>query len=522
MPPLLMRKCQFSLLKLQTLKIFLLSFAVLFCIHSYSQDTTLVVNKKFKQGTLPKSYRAFTTIDENSGELHLTLVDNKSVERYIIDSNWKIINQFSLTRGAYTALPDRRFGNMCIVGAGQKEFGIYSIDDKKFEINQIDFINKTETNVSELDVSKKESIISGFTTANVFCLITASKKNSELHIISNAKNGGLLFDTITVTLNIISKRLSAAKLMNDAPIIGPGEQSIDKLAAGNKIYYSGSTIYISNEHHDATYITEVNLKTGSIKKKIFKQQLEGDMPEAIIKGRFNSFLHNNILVNGNLYNSELSISFYDYNSGDLIKNYVASENDTMDFKNSAIVFKKKRNNKDNVLGFNINSPSIFGGSRELQLRNTKQFIKKALKGELVFALADKGKDQIELLVESYYEPKSGGGGGFSPGMPGGSFSTPGGVVTMPSTPGHFTGYGFSNSSVKKNVHFKCIFQPGTFEHIENGNEVKSIAELVGDELDDDNKSVISIFRKDHFLYLGFYEKKSEAYIIKRMGEIVED
>jgi len=491
------------------LKILLFFFAVLFCINSYSQDTALIINKKFKQGTLPKSYRAITTVDKNSGELHLTLVDNKSVERYIIDSNWKIINQFSSTRGAYTALSDHRFGNMCIIGAGQKEFGVYSIDDKKFEINEIDFINKTERFVSELEVGKKESIISGFTTSNIFCLITASKKNSELNIITNAKNGGLSFDTIPVTLNIISKRLSAAKLMDDAPIIGPGEQSIEKLAVANKIYYSGSTVYISNEHHDATYITEVNLKTGDIKKKIFKQQLEGSMPEAIIKGRFNSFLYHNILVNGNLYNSELSISFYDYNSGDLIKNYTASENDSLDFKNSAMVFKKK-------------GSAIFEVNRESQLTNTKQFIKKALKGDLVFALADKGKDQIELLVESYYEPKSGGGGGFSPGIPGGSFSTPGGVVTMPSTPGHFTSYGFGNSSVKKNAHFKCIFQPGTFEHIQNGNEVKSIAELVGDELDDDNRSVISIFRKDHFLYLGFYEKKSEAYIIKRMGELVED
>jgi len=467
----------------------------------------LIINKKFKQGISPKSYRAFTTVDQNSGELHLTLVDNKSVERYIIDSNWKIINQFSLTRGAYSVLPDDRFDNMCIVGTRQKEFGIYSLYDKKFEINEIDFINKTEKFVSELEVGKKESIISGFTTSNVFCLITASKKTSELNIISNAKKGGVLFDTITVTLNIISKRLSAAKLMDDAPIIGPGKQSIEKLAVANKIYYSGNTVYISNEHHDATYITEVNLKTGDIKKKIFKQQLEGDMPETIITGRFNSFLYKNILVNGNLYNSELSISFYDYNSGDLIKTYVASENDTMDFKNSAIVFKKK-------------GSAIFAVNRELRLKNTKQFIKKALNGDLVFALADKGKDQIELLVESYYKPKSGGGGGFSPGIPGGSFSTPGGVVTMPSTPGHFTGYSPGNFS--KDTYFKCIFQPGTFEHIENGNEVKSIAELIGGELDDDNKSVISVFGKDHFLYLGFYEKKSEAYIIKRMGELVED
>jgi len=490
------------------LKILLFSFAVLFCINSYSQDIALVVNKKFKQGISAKSYKAFTTVDQNSGDLHLTLVDNKSVERYIIDSNWKIINQFSSTRGAYSVLPDDRFDNMCIVGTRQKEFGIYSLYDKKFEINEIDFINKTETFVSELEVSKKESIISGFTTSNIFCLITASKKNSELNIISNAKNGGLIFDTITVTLNIVSKRLSAATLMDDAPIIGPGEQSIEKLAVADKIYYSGSTVYISNEHHDATYITEVNLKTGDVKKKIFKQQLEGDMPEPI-KGRFNSFLYHNILVNGNLYNSELSISFYDYNSGDLIKTYTASENDTMDFKNSAIVLKKK-------------GPAIFEGNREVQLTNTKQFIKKALKGDLVFALADKGKDQIELLVESYYEPKSSGGGGFSPGMPGGSFSTPGGVVSLPSTPGHFTGSGFGNSWGKNDAHFKCIFQPGTFEHIQNGNEVKSIAELIGDELDDDNKSVITVFGKDNFLYLGFYEKKDEVYIIKRMGSILED
>lgn len=217
------------------LKTLILCFAVLFCINSYSQDTALILNKKFKEGTLPKSYKAFTTVDQNSGELHLTLVDNKSVERYIIDSNWKIISRFSLTRGAYSVLPDHRFNTMCITGAPQKEYGIYNLDYKKFEINEIDFINKKETKVSELKVGKKELIISGFTTSNIFCLITASQKNNELNIISNAKKGGLLFDTITVTLNIISKRLSAAKLMKDAPILAPGEQNIEKLALANKI-----------------------------------------------------------------------------------------------------------------------------------------------------------------------------------------------------------------------------------------------------------------------------------------------
>lgn len=497
------------------MRIFLLSFLTLFFSQSYSQDTTLIVDKKFKQSTLPKSYKAITTVEQNSGNLHLTLVDNKSIDRYIIDSNWKIISQFSSLRGMYSPLPFNRFNNMRIIASGQKEFGIYSTDSKKFEIDEIDFPNQSEVNIANIEVGKKESAISSFTTNNIFCLITASKKSAELNIISNGQRGGISFDTITVVLNILNKNLSAAKLMDDAVVIKPGERSPERLSAANKIYYSGNTVYISNEHHDATCITEVNLKTGNIKQKIFKQQFDGDMTEAI-KGRFNSFLNNNILVNGNLYNAALSVSFYDYNNENRIKTYTVSGDDTINFKNSAVTFEKAKK-------FNLifeKSPIVFKNGKNLT--DAKQFIKKALKGQLALSLSNKTKDQVELVVEIYYEPVGGGGGGLSPRFPGGSFSTPGGMVNLPSTPGYFSSGGFGYSSYEKSTHFKCLFQPGTFEHIQDMDETMSTDELIENELNDDDKSVITIFEKNNFLYMGFYEKKNDVYIIKRMGKLVED
>ncbi len=153
------------------MKIFLSFILTLSFSQSYCQDTTLILNKKFKRGTLPKSFKALTTIEQHSGNLHLTLLDNASIDRYIIDSNWKIIDRFSSTRGVYSPLPYNRFNNMRIIAAGQKEFGVYSTDSKKFEIDEIDFTNQSEVNVAELEVGKSESAIASFTTSNIFCLI---------------------------------------------------------------------------------------------------------------------------------------------------------------------------------------------------------------------------------------------------------------------------------------------------------------------------------------------------------------
>jgi len=292
--------------------------------------------------------------------------------------------------------------------------------------------------------------------------------------------------------------------MDDASFIGPYVADVHRLLSRCKIYYHDKIIFISNEHHQSTFITEVNLLTGETKHKVFNQVATGNIPKVVKVTSFNSFLYNNVLVNGNLYNETLSLSFYNYDNGNLLKNYLTPEDDTINFKNGPIVSRERR-----------------------ELTKTSEFIKKAIIGGWAFTLAATAKDETALVVQTYSEQGGGGGGGFSPGMPGSSFSTPGGVISTPGLPGHFTSFGSGitgSPTTAINSHFKCIFNPGTFEHIEkNDDDVKSVGEKTDDELNKSGKKeAISTFVKDNYLYLGFYDSSNETYTIARMGKLAGD
>jgi hypothetical protein len=473
------------------MKIIAVSILCLAFLSSYSQDTVLVFNKKFRQGTLPKAYKAFATVDPVAGDLHLTLVDNKTIDRYIIDSNWKIKNQFSVNRDIYGDFPYRRFDDMRLFSDTEKEFNIYAEDDG-FKINAIDFNEKKEAAATHLGFTKHELIASYFVTANIFCLISADKKSSMLHFITNAKNGGIAFDTINVELKLPGKDMSAAKNMNDVAIVRLGKYDLGRLATSNKIYYSGAIVYLVNDREDATYITKVNLLTGEVIRKSFKQQVvPGKTPAKV--NSFNSFFYRNVLVNGNVCNyNTLTISFYDYEKENLIKTYSIHNTDTISFKNGPVLNRKDK-----------------------EVKKTNSIIDDAETG-LAFILDNKGSNEMELAVKTYHQQVASPGGGGFVGMPG-SMATPMGSIATTSMVFVSSGGGGA-SGVILDSHFKCLFEPGTFEHIQERNAgIKSAAEQIHDEIEnkDAPETIVSFIKNKNF-YIGFYDADSGHYIIKRI------
>jgi hypothetical protein len=242
----------------------------------------------------------------------------------------------------------------------------------------------------------------------------------------------------------------------------------------------------------------VNIKTGDVTHHVFAQQYPGTFPKKTKSQVYNSFLWNDILVNGNVYNGDLSISFYDASKGTLIKNYAARFKDSIDFKNGFLLNKKK------------------------VPMEAEDFIDRIIKtGLLAFDMSEKDNNQLELLVQNAEVKKVknyGGGGGFM--MPGGSIQTPNGVVSLPST--FQPGGGFWRSgegAVKKDISFKMVLRAADFDHIAAANDTKSVSALLEDELQElDENSAASIFRKNKQLYIGFYDSKLEAFVIKKIGQ----
>lgn len=478
------------------MKTFLFSLLVLIFLDSTAQDIVFKYDKKFRNVAMPKSYSSFTTINEKTGELHLTIVDNKSVERLVLDSNWQIKKKLVSVRGAYTEFPYDRFNSLQLFTHGDKEINIYNVDGNKFFIDQIDYEKQAEINIKKFELKRKESIITNFTTADIFCLIVAGKREDELKFITNGKSRSIEMDTLTVRLNFKDPDMSIAKLLSTAALIEKDERDIKKLVESNKIYLRDILVYITIDRPDATYVTGVNLITGEVNHNIFVQRYIGSLPNETRKKRYNSFLYGNILVNGNAFNSNLSLTFYDHVNKNFIKNYSVSNQDSIDFNVGSILTKK---------------------GKEL---TTADFFKKISSGEaLVFELSSKNKNELELIVEvcDIVIPRSGGGGGVWMSS-GGSFQTPGGAVPYAPTYHSFGNWTTSESIVTKNSYFKSVLNSQTLTTNYTTTATKSITGLLEDELQKlDVNSALSIFRKNGSVYLGYYDAKAEAYNIKRIG-----
>lgn len=479
------------------MKAFLFSVLGLIFLNSTAQDIVFKYDKKFRNVALPKSYSSFTTINQKTGELHVTIVDNKSVERFVLDSNWQIKRKLVTVRGAYAEFPYDRFSSLQLFTDGDKEINIYNVDGNKFSVNQVNYDKQAEINIEKFDLKRKESIITNFTTADIFCLIVAGKREDELKFITNAKSRSTAMDTLFVSLNFKDPDMSIAKLLSTAALIEKDERDLKKLVESNKIYLRDTLVYITIDRPDATYVTGINLITGEVSHNIFVQRYIGSLPKETSKKRYNSFLYGNILVNGNAYNSNLSLTFYDHENKNFIKSYSVSNQDSIDFKVGPILTKK---------------------GKEI---TTADFFKKISSGEaLVFELSERNKDELELIVEAcdIVIPRSGGGGGVWMSS-GGSFQTPGGAVPYAPTYHSFGNWTTSESIVTKNSYFKSVLNSEKLTVNRTTAAIKSISGLLEDELQKlDVNSAISIFRKNGNVYLGFYDAKAEAYIIKRIGK----
>ena len=303
-----------------------------FYLSSQAQDTVLVLNKKFnKYGLFEAKYKALTSVDSVSGNLFLTLADNKTIERYKIDSNWVVKDHFSAQRGIYADLPFDRFASMKLINNRDKEYAVYNLKDKIITINEVDYQQKKELLLSEFTIGRHESLVTYFTYGNTICLITANKKNNKVSIINNVKLGGISFDTVVVELKTDIINNTASKVMSYSKYVEPYEDGRVELQLGAKIYFADNILYFVKDHEDSTFVNEVNLYTSITKEKIFKQIIENKKSKKIYLNEVSSCLFDQWIINVNSINKTLSVSIYNYASGALIRNFKVTEENLADF-----------------------------------------------------------------------------------------------------------------------------------------------------------------------------------------------
>jgi hypothetical protein len=147
----------------------------------------------------------------------------------------------------------------------------------------------------------------------------------------------------------------------------------------------------------------------------------------------NSFIHANRLALVRSEKKSLHLSLYELDSLKMVKEYFFTEETPIEIMNS-ILFSE-------VAGEPI-SPDY----KELTKENPKKVLKNLSKGSPFVYFEGLADGNFAFTIGNMVV--QGGGGGFSPGMPGSNISTPYGNISTPGTPGSFHGYGQSYSQSK--------------------------------------------------------------------------
>ncbi len=477
------------------MKIFniLLFFFILFS-NAYAQDTVFTYKKNNKSGLVSKTFTSFTAYNEMSGNLHITLVDNLSVERIIIDSNWNSVANFVKDRIVDTVYPyhnDNRFNDFQTFVSNNTEYNICKTDRKNFLINEIDYKKKEEKEVQNVRLQRRERVVEAFATSSFFCIIIAEKKENYLKLITNAKAKGSALDTITVNFDFIDKNTDLEQLFEfkGVSFLRDEEREMRKLTPKNKIYLKGSSVFITIDKLDATYVKEVSLTTGQVKSTVFSQQTKGELPSTKYGEQYvsNSFLYDNILVNGNLYNNTFTVSFYDIVAGKLLNKFSVPKDSSIYYNDEPIIDKN-----------------------EYEI-STKKFIHKSIKNEnIVFAInkSTNGKVVLDVAVTNLITL--------------GALPT---TIKAQSFGGFLLGYTFGNFD-ELNVYtieasFKSTLDVHTFQKAPK--EASFLPKPIIDVLKEEHKkfakakcSMMPIVKFGHKNYVSFYDIKRESYFIKMM------
>lgn len=286
-------------------------------------------------------------------------------------------------------------------------------------------------------LGKKERFIGIISDKNVFCLLLLNKKEKALKVFKFNTTTQNFDQTVFSLKEYLVEKLHKVQFtsIRSSDLIGP-QQAAAKL----KLYVQSEDellLTIDGEKASGYSLTEIiglNLTTQELSnKKVGINVYE-------MNGRANSLIVKDYMYRIAVNRENLEISKYLLADLSLQKEYKFTKQETISLLDSPFFTES-----DNSNGFYLFNPAR--KNKTTDQPETKKLLKKLAVGS-PFIIASAFNTEQTLLTIGSHIMSTGGGGYFSPGIPGSTINTPNGPVSMPGTPGSWiggTGGGYQQS-----------------------------------------------------------------------------
>ncbi|CAL2077984.1 conserved exported hypothetical protein [Tenacibaculum sp. 190524A05c] len=283
---------------------------------------------------------AIPVVNHLNNNVALFITDPKNIYGYLLNDNLAVKNKLAFTnkqRTFKTLIGNSIYNNNYQVFLANKKRNKFLFANFSFE--------KQESQTKQFSLNTPdEKFIQSLSLQNRFYLISANKKTEELFVYSFDEKGiskrhkvtlpdfnflGKTEKVVTPVALLFSQKNDLKKIDTDVP--NPVETSGDL----NKMYIRENSIVFSfDTNKNLTQVLTIDLKTFSSAAKSFKKPLEEVKSK---EKKSNSFIIDNKIFLATTNSEKLVLQILDYNTGDLIKEYLIEKDQPISFKNTPII-----------------------------------------------------------------------------------------------------------------------------------------------------------------------------------------
>lgn len=358
-------------------------------IATFSQERVLSFKNDLKTSS-SNIKDVIPVVNSETDEIAFFVADAKNVYGYKVDANFKVTEKI-------TSEEKSRKYKVLIGSSASKEdsYRVFLTDKNQNSFAFINFSFKDgATSLQEFSIGENEEFLQTVNSKNQFYLIAGSKLENHLYIYTFDENGTPIKNNVDISalrfINSKGKNTNLLSLLITGDDLKKFEEntpnSIELTSEETKMFVRESSIFITLDHHKMfTQVLEINLNTFKTDSFQFNKPSLGEKSK-----RTNSYLNGDTIFTIAVTKDEFAVEILNFETGNLIKEYSANKDETITFKNTAI----------------IQEGGMYDSYRELG--KTNRFLRRISKGNSGISVR-KVNNQYHLIIGGFIVQKSNGG-----------------------------------------------------------------------------------------------------------------
>ena len=446
---------------------------------AFSQETLLTFNNDLK-----KSYSnlkdVIPIVNDKTGEIAYFVADAKNVYGYKINADFKVTEKITSIE------KNRKYKVLIGSSISNNSYRVFLTNKAHDSFTSIQFSFKDDKTTSkEFKIRSRETFIQTVNYNNRFYLISGAKEFNQLYVYTFDDEGNPKRNNLDISnlrfINSLGKTKNLLSILIDGGNIKKFEEnipnSIELTSEQRKMFVRDDVVLFTFDHHKMyTQVLQIDLNSFETFSFQFKKPGLGEKAK-----RTNSYLNGNNIFTIAATKEKFSLEILDFETGNLIKEYSATKNDSIIFKNTAI----------------IQEGGMYNGYRELG--KTKRFLKRIATGNT--GLSVRKTDNYYHVIIGGYIVQRANGGMMMPfgGIPIGSI----GAATVFFNPAQIAFNSFTNN---KATRIECLLDEN-FNHVKG--EIKENAFDKMKEYNSDSKGSTVFKYKDYYIKTEYHSLTKE-------------